>query len=64
MGIEEVYEQLCWYDKRNPNQIHDVDQDVVVPRRDNCACDNCYNGKDRLAMEVLRLQKLLLEMTK
>ena len=59
MDIEEVYDNLCHYDPRS-----DYYQDMLVcmdakdiPRpRGDCACDNCFHGRDRLAMEIIKLK--------
>ena len=50
-----VYESLCTKDRRYPmwNDLYGDDEDIPVPR-DGCACDNCFNGRDRLAVEILR----------
>lgn len=49
------YESLCYYDKRNPNFIGN---EYSEPRKSTCYCDNCFRGKDELAMEILRLRKI------
>lgn len=62
MTQEEVYECLCVYDPRNSHyQEHKeccetLDLELREPRTD-CACDNCYHGKDRLALEILARSK-------
>ncbi len=53
-------ENLCWYDKRNPNysdnySAFDVDE-IPEARQEPCYCDNCMHGRDRLALEILRLR--------
>ena len=57
MTIEEVYEELCSYDTRNPfyGYITSEDDDPRPPRT-NCFCDNCFYGRDKLALEILRLK--------
>jgi hypothetical protein len=50
MTRKEVLENLCYHDKRNPNG-YEYDQ---TPR-DKCYCDNCFYGRDRLALEILEL---------
>jgi predicted DsbA family dithiol-disulfide isomerase len=47
-----VYEQLCSYDPRNPDNIRDLYDDCPEPRQ-NCACDNCWTGRDRLAAALI-----------
>lgn len=61
MTDEEVRSHLCYKDPRNPmynfNDIYDG-EDIPIPRKD-CYCDNCFYGKDKLALEILRLKKAL-----
>jgi hypothetical protein len=57
MELIEVYKRLCYYDKRNPNNI--IDTDEPQEPRDNCYCDNCFYGRDRLALEIIELRELL-----
>lgn len=56
MLLSEVYTYLCVYDERNPHYINLDYLDYVpgVPR-ENCFCDNCFYGRDKLAMEIIRL---------
>ena len=51
-----VYEHLCWYDKRNPLKVADPEWE---PREKGCPCDNCLYGNDSLAMEIIRLRAAL-----
>lgn len=58
---QEVYGNLCIKDKRNPmyddiygGDLHDGEPDPV-PRGDNCYCDNCFNGRDKLALMICDL---------
>lgn len=55
MDIVEVKENLCSRDPRNPlyYTIYGDDDEPVEPRKD-CACDNCFYGKDKLAVELLK----------
>lgn len=50
---EEIYENLCIGDHRNPDYEECEDD---VPRAD-CFCDNCFYRRDALAMEILRLKE-------
>lgn len=52
----DVYCELCIYDKRSP--YHYACDDSVEPRG-ACCCDKCYYGKDKLALEILRLKDLV-----
>lgn len=60
LPIETVLRSLCIADRRNPDWfIHygfDEIEDVPDPGK-NCSCDNCFYGRDRLAMEILRLME-------
>ncbi len=49
------YEKLCYYDKRNP--FYNADDDIAP--RDGCACDNCFYGRDQMALEMIRLREEL-----
>ena len=58
IDIKEIKEKLCTYDKRNPDYEYlfsDNDNEVPEPRKD-CYCDNCFYGRDKLALEILRLR--------
>lgn len=58
MEREKVYDYLCYRDKRNPvYQELWIDDDNVVAREDKCRCDNCFYGRDKLAVEILRLME-------
>lgn len=56
MTTPEVYERLCWYDKRNPNYVEQNENDIRAPRI-LCVCDNCFYGRDKMAMEIIKLQE-------
>lgn len=49
-----IYEDLCYYDKRNPEY---VGEDEPERKSKKCFCDNCFYGRDRLANEIISLQK-------
>ena len=59
MTLKDLYERLCTYDKRNPHgtwQYLDKDDPRPEPGdRTNCACDNCFYGRDEMARGVLQL---------
>lgn len=48
-------ERLCYRDPRNP-LFNDYDSETPEPR-DGCACDNCFYGRDELALEIIRLRE-------
>lgn len=52
MKLSELYENLCRYDTRNPYYDAEYDSDFVA-RSDNCYCDNCFYGRDKLAMSTI-----------
>lgn len=56
---EDVLGNLCCNDRRNPafDSFWFDDDDPPAPR-DNCSCDNCFYGRDRLALEIIRLREL------
>ena len=51
MTEQEIFENLCTYDERNP--LYDW---PGIPR-EGCYCDNCFYGRDKLAVEILRLRE-------
>lgn len=56
MPMTDVLESLCVYDARNPLSAHLLDDDDPAQPRDSCTCDNCFYGRDRLALEIIRLR--------
>jgi hypothetical protein len=56
-----VLEFLCTKDPRSPyydDVWYDKDETRPEPRKD-CFCDNCFYGRDALAVEILALQERL-----
>lgn len=56
----EVTQYLCTSDPRNPlfkdvYEFSDPD-DIPEPRSEGCGCDNCFYGRDKLAIEIIRLR--------
>ncbi len=51
MTIEEIKENLCYYDKRNPLYLSEE-------KKENCYCDNCFYRRDILANELLKYLEL------
>jgi len=51
MNENEIFNNLCVYDERNPCYIP---FDGVFPEK--CHCDNCFYGRNKLSLEILRLQ--------
>ena len=59
MNKEEILKSLCAFDPRNPFNCIDEDDSPRDPeRKDDCYCDNCFYGRDKLAREILRLVEL------
>jgi len=67
MDRNEVLENLCFYDVRNPDGATQeiIDDHSKALKRDSkrtghevlCSCDNCFYGRTELAKEILRLIK-------
>ena len=59
MKEEDIFWNLCNRDTRYP-MFEDLygnedAEDIPEPRKD-CSCDNCFYGRDGLAMEILKLR--------
>jgi hypothetical protein len=59
MKLKEILKCLCWYDPRNPNYYNPFDAEDERKPRENCYCDNCFYGRDALALEIINLRELL-----
>ena len=58
MKTNHVLENLCWRDPRHPMYVEIYGQDEIVPTpRVNCSCDNCFYGRDALALELLQTKQ-------
>jgi hypothetical protein len=57
MTIDEIKRKLCCYDPENPFSRYNTKdgQEPPKPRRKGCGCDNCFYGRDQLAVELLNL---------
>ena len=54
MTIEEIKSNLCYYDQETPNNnLGDFDEEYSRKPRENCYCDNCFYGRDKLARYIL-----------
>ena len=53
--------QLCYYDPRNPNNsLGDYDpEDKPSAGAPGCGCDNCFYGRNQLAVLAIDLQTAL-----
>ena len=56
MTRDEILENLCAYDLRNPYGVSPDPDDYREPRG-NCHCDNCFYGRDKLAVALLDLME-------
>lgn len=55
LSLEEIKENLCYNDLRNPNATIDEETAKKIAESNvDCYCDNCFRGKTRLAEELLR----------
>ena len=51
----EIKSNLCYYDPRNQNDSLGADEDEDYPQpRKKCSCDNCFYGRDKLAIQLLQ----------
>jgi len=50
--LDEVCGNLCVYDARNTDYDFLDDEHPCTP----CYCDNCIYGRNKLALEILRLR--------
>ena len=50
MTREEIKQNLCWYDERNPDYSGNREY-----KKKECSCDNCFYGRDELANELLKV---------
>ena len=62
MPLKRVYECLCSKDRRHPLWVDlygyfDEEQIPIPEPRVDCSCDNCFYGRDALAIEILRLKR-------
>jgi hypothetical protein len=55
LTLEEIKGNLCYYDAENPsNNLDCYDDEEERPKpRENCHCDNCFYGRDKLARYIL-----------
>lgn len=44
---------LCYYDHRNPDHMRD--EDGPLGRKEPCHCDNCFTGRNDLALVIMGL---------
>jgi hypothetical protein len=63
---EDIYWSLCSKDPRHPlfKDIYGDEEPPPVPRDKPCYCDSCFRGKDKLAVEILRLREVIAQQNK
>jgi len=61
MTEQEIKENLCNYDLRNPDGVISYlgsdeikEENYGNYKKENCSCDNCYYGRTKLAEELLK----------
>ncbi len=60
MTNQEILENLCYYDERNPdNSLDCIDEEdreefLIENKKKGCACDNCFYSRTELAEELLK----------
>ena len=60
MTYQEILEELCYYDPRNPdcrNNYEDEEDKIQYNPNKDCSCDNCFYGRTKLANELLKYIK-------
>lgn len=60
MSEREIKSELCYYAPENPNNNLGAYEDEDYPQpRNECSCDNCFYGRDKLAMQLLQAREHL-----
>jgi hypothetical protein len=64
MELKEVYKYLCTKDPRSSTYdlyqyAFEVWSEPIPEPRKDCHCDNCFYGKDKLTVEILRLNEII-----
>lgn len=52
MQRKELYENLCYYDRRSPEFewcTKDMTAEEIKSREKSCSCDPCHEGRHKLA---------------
>lgn len=61
MELNKILLNLCYYDKRNPDndlEYLEMSEKEIEDKKKDCHCDNCFYGRTELAEEILRLKEL------
>lgn len=59
MKMKDIASNLCYYDKRNPDNnldIMDLDDNEIEVAKKDCHCDNCFYGRTKLAEYIIKLK--------
>lgn len=66
MKMSEIASNLCYYDTRNPDGVkHTMTKEEIKEEgytstsKHNCSCDNCFYGRTKLALYILRLKEVM-----
>ena len=62
MTEQEIKENLCYYDLRNPDNtaIYGMTKEEIKEEgygnhaKKDCSCDNCFYGRTKMAEELLK----------
>jgi hypothetical protein len=58
-----VRDNLCNYDPEYSHYIQDdEDTELIAPRSSQCYCDNCFYGRDKLAIKIKELEALVIDL--
>jgi len=52
-NLEDIYQSLCYYDKRNPLNVRCEEDES--PSKKECYCDNCFYGRSYLANIIINM---------
>jgi len=62
MTVNEIASKLCNYDTRNPDGVKSYMTEEEIKEsgynampQSNCYCDNCFYGRAKLALIILKL---------
>ena len=60
MENREILENLCYYDKRNPENVVDdyTEEEIKAVKSKGCHCDNCFYGNTVIAEELVKVKGL------
>lgn len=66
MKIKDIATNLCNYDTRNPNGVKSYmtkeeikEEGYTATPKHNCSCDNCFYGRTKLALYILKLRAVM-----